>query len=410
MKRVSVGADCPPAYLVAVFFADGFVRIFLVYNYLPIGYNSNRSAFPKTPNPRGGISVTGEKKTIFLVDDDVTNLTIGHNILSSIYNTVTINSGARLMKMLSRLRPDMILLDVDMPAMSGFESIRLIKENEKLSSIPVIFVTARNDSDSELVGLSLGAVDYIVKPFSPPILLKRIEVHLLLEQQRNELIKFNKSLQDMVDEKTETVVELQNAVLQVVADISDFREHSLTEHITRTKYYLGVLIESAQISDEYREITENWDVNLLLQSSQLHDIGKLGINENILMKSSSLTAAEFEEIKKHTLVCERILNKVKESTNLHDFFELAKMFATTHHERWDGTGYPNGLKGEDIPLESRLMAIADVYDTLVQTRPYRSAYTHDEAVEIIRKESGSHFDPNLVKLFLMNSDRFKNAN
>ena len=354
--------------------------------------------------------MSSDKKTIFLVDDDVTNLTIGHNILSSIYNTVTINSGARLMKMLGKLIPDMILLDVDMPAMSGFESIRLIKENEKLSSIPVIFVTARNDSDSELVGLSLGAVDYIVKPFSPPILLKRIEVHLLLEEQRKELIKFNESLQDMVYEKTETVVELQNAVLQVIAEISDFREYSQTEHNTRTKFYLGILIEAAQMCEEYKMLTRNWDVDLLLQSSQLHDIGKLGINENILMKSSSLTGAEFEEIKKHTLICERILDRVKKTTNLHDFFELAKMFATTHHERWDGTGYPNGLKGEAIPLESRLMAIADVYDTLVQVRPYRPAYTHDEAVDIIKGESGSHFDPKLVELFLMNSDKFKYVN
>ena len=354
--------------------------------------------------------MTGEKKTIFLVDDDVTNLTIGHNILSTMYNIVTINSGARLMKMLGKLTPDMILLDVDMPAMSGFESIRLIKENNKLKSIPVVFVTARNDSDSELVGLSLGAVDYIVKPFSPPILLKRIEVHLLMEEQRKELLKFNTSLQDMVDEKTETVIDLQNAILQVIAEIIDFREDSLSEHVTRTKNYLSILIDAAIMSNKYKDLTTNWDINTLLQSSQLHDIGKLGINESILMKTSILTDEEFEEIKKHTLVCERILDRVMKNTNLQNFFNLAKMFAGTHHERWDGGGYPKGLKGEEIPLESRLMAIADVYDTLVQTRPYRPAYSHDEAVEIIKCESGSHFDPGLVELFLMNSDKFRNVN
>ena len=354
--------------------------------------------------------MNGEKRTIFLVDDDVTNLTIGHNILSSIYNTVTINSGARLLKMLSKITPDMILLDVDMPAMSGFELIRIIKENEKFKPIPIIFVTARNDSDSELVGLSLGAVDYIVKPFSPPILLKRIEVHLLLEQQKRELLRFNTSLQDMVDEKTETVVELQNAVLQVIAEISDFREDKLSDHVTRTKNYLNILIDAAIMSNDYKERTKKWDVGLLLQSSQLHDIGKLGINENILMKSSSLTGDEFDEIKKHTLVCERILDKVKKNTNLQEFFDHAKMFAATHHERWDGTGYPNGLKGEEIPLESRLMAVADVYDTLLQARPYRPAYSHDEAVKIIKGESGSHFDPDVVKLFLTNSERFREVN
>ena len=351
--------------------------------------------------------MAGKKKTIFLVDDDVTNLTIGHNILSVIYNIVTINSGARLMKMLGKLMPDMILLDVDMPAMSGFEAIRLIKQDDKLKSIPVIFVTARNDSDSELVGLSYGAVDYIVKPFSPPILLKRIELHLLLEEQRKELVKFNTSLQEMVDKKTETVVALQNAMLQVIAEASDFRGGCLSDHITRTKIFFGILIDAAILNEEYSGITKNWDVEMLLQSSQLHDVGTLGINENILMKSSSLTHDEYEEIKKHTQICEGILDKVKNTTNLHGFFELAKMFATTHHERWDGNGYPKGLRGEEIPFESRLMAIADVYDTLVQDRPYRAAYSHDEAVNIIKNDSGSHFDPGLVNLFLFNSDRFK---
>ena len=351
--------------------------------------------------------MTREKKTIFLVDDDVTNLTIGHNILSTIYNTVTISSGVRLLKMLDKITPDMILLDVDMPAMSGFESIQQIKENEQLKHIPVIFVTARNDSDSELVGLSLGAVDYIVKPFSPPILLKRIEVHLLIEEQRKELQKFNSSLKEMVDEKTGILVELQNAMLQLIAEISDFREYSLSDHITRTKNYLRILIEAAIESAEYSERTRGWDVELLLQSSQLHDIGKLGVNENILMKPNNLTDDEFDEIKKHTTLYERIFDKVNKHTGLKHFFEYAKMFAKTHHERWDGTGYPNGIKGENIPLESRLMAIADVYDTLVQERPYRPAYTHEEAVSIIKAESGSHFDPGLVKLFIDNSEKFK---
>ena len=350
--------------------------------------------------------MAGEKKTIFLVDDDVTNLTIGHNILSELYNTVTINSGARLLKMLGKLVPDMILLDVDMPAMSGFECIRHIKEIENFKHIPIIFVTAKNDSDSELVGLSLGAVDYVVKPFSPPILLKRIAVHLLLEEQKRELVKFNTSLKEMVDEKTHAVVDLQNAILQVIADMSDFRDDGLREHVSRTKTFLNIMVNAAASEEKFANYTKGWDIDLLLQASQLHDVGKLGVNESILMKSTSLTQKEFDEIKKHTQVCDRIISRVRTTTSQQKFLELARMFATTHHERWDGTGYPNGLKEEEIPFESRLMAIADVYDTLVQNRPYRTAYTHEEAVAIIKNESGSHFDPKLVELFARHADKF----
>ena len=351
--------------------------------------------------------MAGEKKTIFLVDDDVTNLTIGHNILSELYNTVTINSGARLLKMLGKLVPDMILLDVDMPAMSGFDCIRHIKDIENFKDIPVIFVTAKNDSDSELVGLSLGAVDYVVKPFSPPILLKRISVHLLLEEQKKELVKFNSSLKEMVDEKTHAIIDLQNAILQVIADMSDFRDDNLSEHVSRTKNYLGILVQGASKDEKFANYTKDWDTELLLQASQLHDVGKLGVNENILTKSSLLTKNEFEEIKKHTQICDRIISRIKTTTSQQKFLELAKMFATTHHERWDGSGYPNGLSEEEIPFESRLMAIADVYDTLVQNRPYRDAYTHENAVAIIKNESGSHFDPKLVELFLQHADKFR---
>ena len=349
------------------------------------------------------------RKTVFLVDDDVTNLTIGHNILSSMYNTVTINSGARLMKMLERLTPDLILLDVDMPAMSGFDTIRKLKKDAALKHIPVVFLTARNDSDSELVGLSYGAVDYIVKPFSPPILLKRIEVQLLLEKQRKELVAFNTSLKEMVDKRTETVVSLQNTILQVIAEISDLRGASLSHQITRTRNFLGILVDAVLKSSEYGEVARGWDVDTLLESSQLHDVGKLGIRESLLVKEANLTGDEFEEVKMHTVISETILERAKKDANTQHFFDMAKILATTHHEKWDGTGYPKGLKGEEIPFESRLMAIADVYDSLVKEKPYRAAYTHEEAVNIIKDESGRHFDPALVKLFLAHADRFKDV-
>jgi len=190
------------------------------------------------------------RKSIFLVDDDLTNLTIGINTLGNEYNVVTLNSGARLLKMLEKKIPDLILLDVDMPEMNGYEAIMRIKSNNKFKHIPVIFLTAKSDSDSELEGLSLGAIDYITKPFSPPLLLKRIELHLLVESQKHELmaqkqelITFNENLQEMVDTRTKTVVELQNAVLRTMAELVEFRDGITGSHIERTQAYLRVLIE-----------------------------------------------------------------------------------------------------------------------------------------------------------------------
>jgi len=361
------------------------------------------------------------KKSIIMVDDNLTNLTIGITALEPYYDVMTLNSGARLLKALEKKTPDLILLDVDMPDMNGFETLAELKKNKAYSHIPVIFLTAKIDSSSELEGLSSGAIDYITKPFSPPLLLKRIELHLLVESQTHELIeqkqelivqkqeleKFNENLQEMVDEKTKTVVTLQNAILGTMANLVESRDDITGGHIERTQSYLRILLGAVWKSDFYREEVSTWDTELLLQSAQLHDVGKISIDDSILRKPGKLTPEEFTKIKEHAETGKKIIDGIELKASQQVFLEQAKILALTHHEKWDGSGYPNALKGEEIPLQGRLMAIADVYDALISDRPYKKAFTHEQAVETITKDSGTHFDPSLVELFLSVADEFE---
>lgn len=348
-----------------------------------------------------------DRKTIFLVDDDLTNLAIGNKALNDVYDVFTLNSCTRLFKMLEKRIPDLILLDVEMPEINGYETIKLIKSREDTKNIPVIFLTAQSDMENELKGLSLGAIDYIIKPFSPPLLLKRIEIHLLIEYQKNELINFNKNLQKMVDERTKTVVELKDSYLRTMAELVECRDYITGGHIERTQHYLSILLDALQKSGLYSEEISDWDMELIVHSAQLHDIGKIAIKDSILQKPGNLTKEEFEEIKMHVPVGVKVLEKIRKNTSEREFLEQAGILVATHHEKWDGSGYPLGLKGTEIPLQGRLMAIADVYDALASNRPYRKALEHDEVVNIIESSKGKHFDSVLVDLFRTVAEKFK---
>jgi len=356
-----------------------------------------------------------KRKTVFLVDDDLTNLTVGISALEELYDVLTLSSGELLLKMLGKSLPDLILLDVNMPGMNGYETIKRIKGNPATAAIPVIFLTAKSDGGSELEGLSLGAVDYIVKPFSAALLLKRIEIHLLLEDQtrelmaqKAELVRFNNNLQEMVDAKVKTVVELQDTLLMAMAELVECRDDVTGRHIERARGYLAVLIEAMKKQGLFIEEVSTWNIKLVLQSAQLHDVGKIAVKDGVLNKLGKLSNDEFEDIKRHAAFGGALIEKIIRNTNERAFLEYAKIFALTHHERWDGSGYPNGLKGEEIPLLGRIMAIADVYDALRSARPYKDPYSHEEAVKIIWEGRGRHFDPRLVDLFVSVSDEFAN--
>jgi putative two-component system response regulator len=337
--------------------------------------------------------------TIVVVDDDMTNLTVAENILAEKYNVITIPSGEKLFRLLKRLTPDLILLDIEMPEMSGYEVIKELKSTEATKGISVIFLTATIDPTCEVEGLNLGALDYITKPFSPELLLKRIEMHLLLEKQRNELLDYSKGLEISVGEKVGTILKLKNTILKTIAGLVESRDSITGGHIERTQNYLKLLLCKMIEQGVYYNEISSWDIPLFVMSSQLHDVGKIAIKDCILLKSENLTEEEFEEIKGHTVIGSNIIKKIKEETTENAFLTHAEILALNHHEKWDGTGYPTGLKRFEIPLEGRLMAIVDVYDALTQVRPYKEALSHEESVKIIMNGAGTHFDPKLTDVF-----------
>jgi putative two-component system response regulator len=339
------------------------------------------------------------RQTIFLVDDNITNLTAGKNMLKDHYDVFPIPSGSRLFLVLEKVRPDLILLDVEMPEMNGYEAIKKLKAEESTRDIPVIFLTARSDSGSELEGLSLGAIDYISKPFSPPLLLKRLENHLLTRRQQLALRDYNDNLQQMVEKRTRQVVELQNAILSTVTEMVEVRDDVTGGHIERTQNYLRLLVEKLLREKIYWEEVSAWNLEFLIPSAQLHDVGKIAISDTILNKPGKLTAEEFEIMKRHAAIGERTIENIMKTTSENDFLRHAKIFAGTHHEKWDGSGYPRGLKNYAIPLQGRLMAVADVYDALIAARPYKQPLSAREAGRIIVEGSEKHFDPVLVELF-----------
>jgi putative two-component system response regulator len=343
--------------------------------------------------------MSGSRTKIILVDDNMASLSIGKNILNASYEVYPVPSAVKLFEVLENITPGLILLDIKMPDMDGYEIITRIKSNEKLADIPVIFLTSKSDEESELRGLSLGAIDYISKPFSAPLLLKRIENHLTMASQKGALKNFSDNLQEMVWAKTSQVFELQSAVLSTVAELVEFRDDLTGEHINRTQRYLKLLVDELLKKKIYQEDVLSLDLKFFLPSSQLHDVGKIAIKDTILNKPGKLTAEEFEVMKTHTTVGVKAIERIEENTREHAFLKHAKIFAGTHHEKWDGTGYPAGLSGQDIPLQGRLMAIADVYDALISSRSYKPPISTEDAARIIRDGRGKHFDPLLIDVF-----------
>jgi len=332
-------------------------------------------------------------KTIFIVDDNDTSLIAAKNALDSTYKTFALPSAAKMFKLLEKITPDLILLDVDMPETDGFQAMSVLKADVKLKSIPVIFLTAKNDAESEIHGFEMGALDFINKPFSAPVLIRRIETHI----ETDRLIKENQ----------QAVRDIHNATINVIADVVESRDKVTGGHIERTQAYLEILVNELIRTGIYAKEISDWELSLLLPSAQLHDVGKINVSDLILNKPGKLSDEEFALIKKHCEEGERIIDRIIDKTRDDGFLLHAKKFAGYHHEKWDGTGYPRKLRGEEIPLEGRIMAIADVYDALVSERPYKKPFPHEEAVEIIRYGSGSHFDPKIAGMFLRISENFK---
>ncbi len=348
-----------------------------------------------------------KRQTIMLVDDNQANLNIGKNMLKDLYEVYALPSAERLFKFLENVMPDLILLDIAMPGMSGFDVLKILKADTRYADIPVIFVTAKTDETDELEGLRLGAVDYVAKPFSAAILLKRIENHLLIARQKEELIRLSENLIGMVKEKTAQVFGLQNAVVSSMAELVEFRDIFTGGHIIRTQAYMALLIERMVEQHIYIGEVLLWqDMASIVPATQLHDIGKIFITDTILNKPGKLTDDEFDIMKTHVEKGVAAIRRLAHINREQSFLRYAEVIAGTHHEKWDGSGYPAGLRGQDIPLLGRLMAIADVYDALTSARPYKKPLPVAEAARIIIADSGKHFDPVLADVFGQISGRF----
>ena len=347
----------------------------------------------------------GERKKIILVDDNPINLKLARNTLMGKYDVFTVPSAEKLFQLLEKTIPEIILLDVMMPEMSGYDTIEVLKGNPHTASIPVIFLTSKSDTPSELEGFEHGAVDYISKPFSPQLLLKRVDVHVDLQIAKKELKNYAENLEHIVDEKTADIQKLQNVMLMTMSDLVETRDDVTGSHLERTEHILKLLLQEMDIKKVYHEVIGDWDIKRFLKSAQLHDIGKIAVSDSILKKPGPLTQDEYEEMKKHTTFGEKVIDKIieklmEDSSDESAFLTDAKIMAGTHHEKWDGSGYPRGIAGFEIPLQGRLMSLVDVYDALVSERPYKKAYTREQALQIIQDGSAVQFDPTLVKVFI----------
>jgi putative two-component system response regulator len=347
------------------------------------------------------------RKTVVIVDDDAIILKLARNALMGKYNVFTVPSAAKLFQLLRQISPDLILLDILMPDMNGFDIIRQLKQDAKFAATPVIFLSSRTDSDSELEGLGLGAVDYLGKPFSSPLLLKRVDLHILLETQHKELQTWNSSLQELVQKKTDSILKLQKTILQTISNLVECRDDITGKHVERTERILRFLVQEMMKNESYAGQLQDWDLNTFFLSSQLHDVGKIAIPDAILLKPGKLDTEEFNLMKRHTTFGEMVIEKIQQAEQEESMFLIhAKIMAGMHHERWDGSGYPRGLRGNDIPLQGQMMALADVYEALISTRPYKTPISHQESIRIINECSGTQFNPALVQIFNSAAEKF----
>ncbi|WP_170940494.1 HD domain-containing phosphohydrolase [Pseudoalteromonas sp. NBT06-2] len=321
------------------------------------------------------------QSTILIVDDNSNNIKVLGNILKPFYNVKATINGNKAIKIAMEIeKPDLILLDVMMPDVDGYEVCRQLKENLYTSSIPIIFITAKTDPTDEEYGLQLGASDFIKKPINSSTVLARIKTHLALSNQ-------NKELERLVSIRTKQIEENQFKIIQILGRAAEYKDNETSLHIIRMSNYTEVLAKAIKLDPQI--------VSLLTAAAPMHDVGKIGIPDAILKKRGKLTDKEYDIMKLHPKIGAEIIG---EDTSA--LLKMARTVSLSHHEKWDGSGYPYGLSGEDIPIEGRIVAIADVFDALTSVRPYKEAWPTEDAFNFLNEHAGAHFDPTLVSIFL----------
>ncbi|WP_455921234.1 HD-GYP domain-containing protein [Pseudomonas putida] len=357
----------------------------------------------------GNMSTYHPRATVLVVDDTPDNLMLIADLLKDRYRVKAANSGEKALRLLSGdPLPDLILLDIMMPGLSGYEVAEQLKADHRTSTIPIIFLTAMAAAEDEIRGLSLGAVDYVTKPISPPILMARVETQIKIKEAADFLRDKNQFLEDEVQRRTREVTAIQDVTIHAMASLAETRDNETGNHIRRTQHYIKLLAELLREHPRFRHFLDEDTIKLLFKSAPLHDIGKIGIPDRILLKPGRFTPDEFEIMKTHTTLGRDAIQHAEDQLGIEvDFLHLAKEIAYGHQEKWDGSGYPQGLATDDIPIGARLMAIADVYDALISRRVYKPGMPHGQAVEIIREGRGSHFDPDICDAFLANAEQFQ---
>ena len=340
--------------------------------------------------------------TVLVVDDTPDNLSLMGGLLRDHYHVKVANQGEKALKIAQGEQPpDLILLDIMMPGMDGYEVCRRLKANLHTRDIPVIFLTARADMEDERQGLALGAVDYITKPISPPILLARVATHLALKASADFLRDKSAYLEREVALRTLEVQAIQDVTIMAMTSLAETRNNETGNHIRRTQLYVKALAEHLRDHPRFAHLLTDRMVDLLYKSAPLHDIGKIGIPDSILLKPGKLTVEEFEIMKTHTTLGRNAIEEAERRLGMRvAFLSVSKEIAYSHQEQWDGSGYPEGLKGDAIPVSARLMAVADVYDALISKRVYKPAFPHEQACATIVKGRGTHFDPDMVDAFV----------
>ena len=344
---------------------------------------------------------TMESATIMVVDDTPANLKLLEEMLQSRgYRVVQFPRGAMALKAAAKNPPDLIMLDIMMPEMDGFEVCRRLKANESLKEIPVLFISALDDTDSKLQAFSEGGVDYVTKPFQEAEVLARVKTHLELWRVWRELEKHNFQLEDLVREKVKEIAASQMSTIIAISKLAEHKDEETGRHVERTQVFCKLVAEKLRENNQYAESITDAFIEDLYHAAPLHDIGKVGIADNILLKPGKLTHEEFEIMKTHATIGVTTLQAVQRKYPNNAFINMGISVTRSHHEKWDGSGYPDGLVGEDIPLSACIMAIVDVYDALRSKRPYKEAFTHEKARGIIQEGAGSHFYPAVVEAFL----------
>ena len=333
------------------------------------------------------------EKIILVVDDDRTNLIMAERLLANEYTIISVTSGEQALKFLTKRKPDLILLDINMPEMDGFEVMRNIKGNDAWEKIPVIFLTADRDAETEVECLEMGAVDFVGKPFEPEIMRNRIRRTLEIEEYR-------KDLEGVVRRQTAKIDKIQREIIISLANLIESRDGSTGQHVKRTSQYVEMIVDELSRRDMYNELIDENFIYNLIKAAPMHDIGKIKIPDEVLQKPGKLTDEEFAIMKQHSPEGGKIIHMIMKNIEEKDYIDVAYNVATFHHEKWNGKGYPDGLAGEQIPLEARIMAVADVFDALVSKRCYKDAMSLDQAFKIIEESKGEHFDPQIAQVFL----------